>query len=379
MKSLNEVIFFSYGDSTNASTWSNVPYLFTKNLELRGTLVRRINLQRLLTIRKILDHSLLKIIKLIFPKLSGFSFGRSKFWYLLEERIIRKSVNRYPNANLCIFMCYDHYNHFNDVPSLCFSDWTYRILIEEKLKREPYFFEQRIYKNQEDVINNAHFVVCLFSNYAELMKLHYPKANVNFLGGNVINSFFEGILLRDDVIKKKQRNQILFIGKKYYKEGLMLLVSSLDCIKKVIPNIELHVIGMTQEQMGVKSECISYHGYLRKDNDIEREEYYNLLQSAGIVVNITPNWGGYSSVIEAMYFYTPILVTPFSSFVNEFGKDIQFGQYADNTVPDYISSKIVEILQSPRYECMCDTAHNMVKNYTWSSYLDRMETMIYKN
>ena len=41
---VKEVIFFTYGDSSKASTWSNVPFLFTKTLEGKGIKVDRIDL-----------------------------------------------------------------------------------------------------------------------------------------------------------------------------------------------------------------------------------------------------------------------------------------------------------------------------------------------
>ena len=41
---IKEIIFFSMGDSNKISTWSNVPFLFCKELEQKGILVRRIDI-----------------------------------------------------------------------------------------------------------------------------------------------------------------------------------------------------------------------------------------------------------------------------------------------------------------------------------------------
>lgn len=372
---LSEVIFFSYGDSNKASTWSNVPYLFSKHIEKRGIAVRRINLDVLPLIWKVLDHTLLKLIQVFFP-CPGFSFGRTNIWLCLEERIIKKALMEYPNADLCIFTCYEHYNRYNDIPALLFSDWSYKILVEEKQKRKPFFFEKSFYDHQETVINNAEYVVCLFSNYAEIMRKDYPQANIHFLGGNVINSFYSENVSGEFIIPFKKKNRVLFVGKKYYKEGLLILIEAFKELRNVIKDAELHVIGMTSEQAGTNEDFIQFHGYLKKDDEIENKVYYDLLKTSGVVVNTTPNWGGYSSIIEAMFFYTPVLVTPFASFVDEFGKTIDFGKYVPDLGAKQISSQLISILQSREYDELCKAAHERVKDYTWDSYLDRMFALV---
>lgn len=41
---LKEVIFFTIGDSTNASVWSNVPFCFSKALEQKDIVIHRVNI-----------------------------------------------------------------------------------------------------------------------------------------------------------------------------------------------------------------------------------------------------------------------------------------------------------------------------------------------
>lgn len=374
-KKLKEVILFGYGDSNKASTWSNVPYLFAKTLEEKGITVRRVNLETFLFLKKVLDHTLLRLVKMKYPG-GGFSFGRSKLWLYVEEHKIKKAVKKYATADLCIFTNYEHFNRYSKIPTLLFSDWTYRILVEEKQKRQPYFFEKAFYEHQEYVINHAQYVICLFSNYAEIMKRHYPSANIHFLGDNVINSLYDGPMTPETILPQKNRHQVLFIGKKYYKEGLLLLINAFRELRKVIADAELHVIGMNSQQIGINADFVHFHGYLRKDNAVEKNEYYTLLKTSAVIVNITPQWGGYSSVIEAMYFYTPVLVTPFDSFVEEFGSELPFGSYVEDNNQKAVASQLIDILDSPDYAKLCLAAHQRVKGYTWSSYIDRLLALV---
>ena len=77
-----------------------------------------------------------------------------------------------------------------------------------------------------------------------------------------------------------------------------------------------------------------------------------------------------------MYFYTPILISPFSYFVEEFGSNIRFGKYAESMETSVICGKLIEIIQSENYNQMCQCAHEKVKSYSWDSYIERMKALI---
>lgn len=82
--------------------------------------------------------------------------------------------------------------------------------------------------------------------------------------------------------------------------------------------------------------------------------------------------GGYSSTVEAMYFYTPVIVSPYDDFVNEFGKDIDFGIYNEKYDSSVLAKNIEAIFNSGDYENMCLNAHERVKDYTWDNYVDKI-------
>lgn len=82
--------------------------------------------------------------------------------------------------------------------------------------------------------------------------------------------------------------------------------------------------------------------------------------------------GGYSSIVEAMYFYTPVIVSPYDDFVNEFGKDIDFGIYNKKYDSLVLAKNMESIFNSSDYENMCLNAHERVKDYTWDNYVDKI-------
>ena len=243
---MKEILFFTNGDANNANVWSNVPYCFSHALENEGITVHRINYS--------MPFSFVKFYNLVLRRmLDSLTFRKIRFPYLrttrlfkfFAERKIKKANLQHPQADLCLFMGYGFYNKWNKVPSMLFSDWTTEMDIQKK--RKPNFLEKRIIKQEEEAINNAEYVVSLFPVCCEEMKSKYPKANIHFLGGNVINDL-SGLRLRethpsppclgreeqtieeqenlqisssskdifvDDLLEKKEKSKkLLFIGRK---------------------------------------------------------------------------------------------------------------------------------------------------------------------
>lgn len=379
---IKEVIFFCGGDSSKAQTWSNVPYLFTKELINRGIVVRRVDLlgYGLSFISRCYNLFISRLVRLLYPNNMGaYSFGRTSLYRFFVDMIIRRAVRRYSHADYCIFIGYDFYNKYSKIPTLLFGDWTYKILVAERLKRSIYWFERRFVRQQDEAILHAKHVVSLFPVCAYHMRKDYPTVDISYLGGNVINSFYEGCLQENEVIARKTKsNRILFIGGKKYREGAQMLIETfmMSCMKN---DYELHIIGMNDQDLSGIPPNVYCHGYLKKDVKHDADIYYDLLLSAKVIVNPTPLWGGYSSVIEAMYFYTPVIVSPYDDFVNEFGNEIDFGIYNIDNSCSSLASAIERLCLSDHYVSMCVAAHDRVKDYTWKNYINKLLNLIDKD
>lgn len=123
------------------------------------------------------------------------------------------------------------------------------------------------------------------------MKRDYPQANISYLGGNVINSLYQGRLDVDEILRtKKSSNKILIIGGWSYIDGAKMLVEAFR--QTDIAGLELHIVGLTADMFGALPDSVHCHGYLRKDVESECNVYYSLLLSVRMVVNPTPKWGG---------------------------------------------------------------------------------------
>lgn len=368
---VKQILFFCYGDARSASTWSNVPYCFVKALEKRGISVECVDIKPDARIDRIWNSTVKHFINLLCRN-NDYYFERS--W--LAERIsyhkIKKAVRGNAKADLCIFTSFSYWNKFDSRPSLLLCDWTYEMLITERFHRQPFWVEKRYVLQQKKAICNASLVVSLFNKSAETMKKKYPSANICWPGINVINNLYD-VVVDDRLIGIKKENDIvLFVGKPSYLSGAKMLAVAMTEIWKFHPTIELHCIGITKEQLGVDDKRIVCHGYLRKDVPEECSKYYDLMCRAKVFCNPTPEWAGFSSTIEAMFFYTPVVVSKYDNFVKEFGSCIEFGRYNTNFDVEPLANDILSVLDALDYRQICYIAHDTVASYTWDEYVSRI-------
>ena len=404
---MREVIFFTNGDANDANVWSNVPYCFSHALENKGITVHRVDYSMNSTFVRFYDLVLRRILDGLTLRKLRFPYLRTtRLFKFFAERKIKKAILKYPQADLCLFMGYGFYNKWNNVPSLLFSDWTTEMDIQKK--RKPNFLEKRIIRQEEEAINNSEYVVSLFPVCCEEMKRKYPKANLHFLGGNVINDV-SGLRLREthpnppclgreNLTTKEQGNlqisssskdiyvdtlletkaksmKLLFIGRKStYLEAAKKLIEAYKLLKEeeAYEDFSLDIVGCAASDFGSIPEGVTCYGFLNKSEERDRKTYYTLLLGAKVLVNANPQWGAFSSTVEAMYYYTPVIVSPYQDFVKNFGEKIDFGVYNQDFTAESIANDIKSVINSDNYTEMCNFAHEKVKTYTWENYVKQL-------
>ena len=403
---MKEILFFTNGDANDANVWSNVPYCFSRALENEGITVHRIDYS--------MNSAFVKFYDLVLRRvLDAFTFRKLRFPYLrttrlfkfFAERKIKKAIQQYPQADLCLFMGYGFYNKWSKIPSLLFSDWTTEMDIQKK--RKPNFLEQRIIRQESEAINNAEYVVSLFPVCCEEMKKKYPKANIHFLGGNVINDL-SGLRLRethpnppclgretqtieednlqisfsskdiyvDALLETKSKSKkLLFIGRKTtYLEAAKKLIEAYKLLKQeeAYKDYELDIVGCAASDFDSLPDRVTCYGFLNKSEERDRKTYYDLLLRAKVLVNANPKWGAFSSTVEAMYYYTPVIVSPYQDFVKNFGEKIDFGVYNQDFTAKSIVNDIKSVINSGNYTEICNFAHKNVETYTWENYVRQL-------
>ncbi len=372
---IREIIFFAGGDPESAQTWSNVPKCFIDGLRRKGIVVHPVALthQRWERLYDNIIRKVLKVLTLWYDEPRYYAYT----WLhkLLAEKRIKKAVATFPQADYCFFINYAFCNKFSRIPSLLLSDWTNVINLQRHGKSASRF-QKRFCMQEREAVEHAEHVISIFPLCAEEMRQLYPTANIHYLGGNVINNLSGDEPHPDEIVgRKKAAKKILFIGKPdRYKMSAIKVIEAVGRMRNDtrFMNLELDIVGIRADQLPQVPEFTHCHGFLRKDNPAECKEYYKLLKEAMVIVNPTPKWAAYSSIIEAMYFCTPVVVSPFDDFVNEFGEEINFGSYNKEFTAEGIAKNIERIVVAENYEDICRNAHDAVKDYTWDRYVDKI-------
>ena len=367
------ILYFSNGDSNDPSVWSNVPYCFAKALEQEGHTLFRVNLAPPRWISSLWNQTIYRVLR-HFGHGHLYSSDRTLLASILRRLSIWKGNKECPNADLSIFTGFDDLNYYSNKPSVLLCDWTLEYFITQRLKRKPYFLERCFISRQNKVLKRADTVISLFPKCSQIIEQQVPGLKVNYLGGNVLNIIDKEELKENEILECKQHsNVILFIGNIRYLSGAKKLIEAHRILRKSNPDLQLAIIGMTEDELGIKTDDnIRCYGYLHKNIVDENKTYYHLLRNAKIIVNTNDEWAGFSSMIEAMYYYTPVIVTPYSEFVETFGENIGFGVYDHIGTIMNLVLNIIHIMQDSDYCNKCKLSHKVTESYTWNHFVEQL-------
>lgn len=369
MRKVKEISLFTVGDAHQLSTWSNVPYLFSKALTEKGIKVNHVNVEESTFLNSIYKYSVFVFLKLI-SKDTRHTYFRSGLNTLLTRRKIKNAIKNYKSSQVNIFLTFSFssvdLSGTHQKPCVLFGDWTYLYFIKHFLMREPKWFEKKALEREKQNINGSQLVLGLFPLSATFIKTNFHQKNCHYLG-NVINA---NHVLNEGLLDKKiNSKKIIFIGNRKYLIGAKQLIFA---FKQMSLEAELHLIGLTEADTGERADKLYQYGYLDKGDPEENEKYYQLLSEASLIVNTHEGWGAISSVIEAMYFYTAVITTPYNEFTETFGKEISFGDYL---TPGSDLTKLMDefvALPAIKKTQLMQNAHDRVKDFTWERYSDEL-------
>jgi glycosyltransferase involved in cell wall biosynthesis len=376
MSKLREITVFTTGDSSKPTTWSNVPYFFTETLIRKGIKVNRVNIGPNPKLNHFWDKTMWRIARHLVNRKTTFTYFRSAIHNANVKRRIKKAVNEFPASDVFLFLTFSFSSKdFTNKPTVLFSDWTYEHHIRQFENRKPDILEQQCINRENKCIEEADLILPLFPAIAEHMKARYTNKNIYYLG-NVINSVLEADAQKM-IAEKISSFDILFVGSPKYLEGALSLIAAFKLLKSQFPELRLHFVGLTQFEIGIELPAdVVAHGYLDKGKDEDRKLYYSLFSKARMFINTTPQWGAFSATIEAMYFYTPVVVTAYDEFVRTFGHNPSFGIYAANNTPEEIAYCVASLLENDNSAYLFNAAHNAVKEFTWDAYVDKVVALV---
>lgn len=364
------VVVFCNGDACDASTWSNVPYMFLRSLHrIRpdvNVLAEDIRLE---------DTSLMfclisKIWNRAFtPHLGKLcTFDRTSFYRSRIVRRMRKTMRQAGRAGVALTFDFSNPAPRVDEWEVCLlCDWTIEYEIREHQRREPTRFERKLIARQKEAIAAADCVTVLFPRSAELIGRASGGVRVLYLG--LPANLPDGERPNFD---RWNSDRLVFIGSSAYREGLRVIADGLLSYNQLHPEkpFYLDVIGMDCDD-SISDDHVVFHGYLRKDISGEHDLYYSILKSAKALISVSDTWVGASSIVEALALGTPVIISP-NSELREMFDNKDCGIWCGCSAGEVQASlERLDRMSELELEAMCKAAEESVRGYTWDCFVER--------
>lgn len=368
---MRKLIVISTEDSNKIDSWSNVPYLFCNTLRDYGYNIIPFTINENFFLKYII-YIVKKILHILFKINTTWDYSRSALHYYHAQNQINKFCKKNQHdAVLVLSLSYGPSNYYNK-PLILFGDWSYSYYLHIKQKKYINKFEKESAKREDLLIKKADIVITHFNDARLYIENISPKTKSFYLG-TFINSIENPS--HEDISIKKHSKKILFIGKSHYIEGARELIEAYSALKNIDSEFTLDIIGINKSELNKIPTGVYCHGYLSKGDDIQRKKYYSLLRTSTIFVNSNPKISSFSATLEAMYFFTPIIVTKSLEMVNTFGESISFGYYFDRKNTS-LKNSILELRNSNSYFQKAINANHEANKYSWDNYIKKFTNVL---
>ena len=365
------IIVISTEDSSSLDSWSNVPYMFCKTLRENQYYVIPFTIRENSLLRNII-FILRKFLFLITSHKTTWDYSRSIIHFYHARYQINKFCKTNEHDAILILSLSFGPSCSAKKPLFMFGDWSYGFLLEKKLNRKPDFFEKDAIKRENKLLKQADIVITHFLVAKDYINKILPEVKAYHIG-----TFINAIENPDklDLVRKARSENILFIGKPHYIDGAKALLEAFKKIKIINPKLTLDIIGIERTALTKIPEGVTYHGYLSKSNDTERSKYYSLLRNASVFVNTNPKIASFSAALEAMYFYTPIIITKTDEMIDTFGERISFGKYFYQD-EESLEKCILDLINSANYSEIAINAHLQSSTYSWDNFVKKFTKLV---
>ena len=361
-----QFIVFSIGDSRRPSTWSNVPYFFTRELEHQGCQVERIDIGPPRSVQLLFDVPWKAWCRLTGVR-TKYTFQRSMVNRRATQARISRALRQHRELH-CIFMTFSFSTREKARPYTLFCDQSFAQHIAYFDERSPDHLEYPTVLEERRNMEEAGIIVALFPDVAEDLRYAYGEKVKYF--GNVVNIELPAGETEAALNVKRATNEIVFIGSRKYKAGLERLAEAIDFLNQgLFAGLVVNVIGMKRKDMPTAPANMVFHGYLDKGKPTELRRYTDILSRARLFVNPNPKWAAFSASCEAMFLYTPVVLFPYPEFERTFGTVDNVGIGLQSTLPQHIAESIAGLMRDDAaWQAKAIAAHHATESMTWANF-----------
>jgi len=308
-----EINLFTFGDSADISTWSNLPYFFSKALLARGVRLNRIDLypteDQVFRVYRAFIGRCARIASRLGINLNVEPY-RDPVLIVLINRKIKREIRKHPRADTNVFLTFSFSSYrWSRTPAVHYCDETYAHFIKDT-GRLTNWKDRYLIAREDNILANASWIFTTGQECAEFIRWRHPSKRVQKLpsGINLDDITTDGA---DKILAEKRRNKsILFIGMGKWKRGIDLLIEAFTHFnRKNGEAYTLHIVGLPPEAAKEAGPNIRGYGYLNKHDPRQFATYLHLLKTARLFV-MPMREGPLPGVIkEAGLMFTPVIIT----------------------------------------------------------------------
>ena len=363
-----KIYFCTTASSKNYKSWSNIPYLLHRNLEKRGYVVKNYVMREVEPLKTVFNFPI-RVLNKFFKLGTTYFYVRTPvhffFTYLYSRCIGLMSAKQ----DVMIVQGFSYPSHNGKNRQIVLGDWPSEYLFEKFLRRQPSRFERKSIDRENAVIEAAAAVITLFPNVREYMLRKYKNKNI-YCFGNVVNVDDDVGVPADIQQRKINSNRLLFVGQPFYLPGALELIAAVRSLRGKGVDCEVDIIGIDACLIGAEYAWLKVHGYLDKEKPEDKRKYYELLSNARLFVNTTPGWSGFQALMEAMYFYNPIVVRPNESLSSYFPNLKELAYILEEGGVSLVALLLRSFSDGARYQSMSKVSRQSVEASTWSNFTD---------
>ena len=360
--------------SKNYRSWSNIPYLLHNSLEKQGYIVKNCVMREIEPFRTLFNLPIRALNKL-------FKVGTTYFYvrtplHFFFANMYGRFIGLISNSkDVMVVQGFSYPLNNGKNRQIIVGDWPSEYLFEKFMRRKPSHLERKSIDRENAVIEAADSVITLFPNVQEYMLKKYKNPNI-YCFGNVVN-IDDAVVLPSDILDCKLRSKrLVFIGQTFYLPGAHALIEAVANMRQKGIECEVDIIGIDKGLIGCEYEWLFVHGYLDKDKPDEKSKYYRLLTNARMFVNTTPGWSGFQALLEAMYFYNPVVVRRNECLTSYFC-DLPSVAYILEEGGQSLESLLIQGFASDgNYRKMSIAAHEAVNSSTWANFTSKLVGLI---
>lgn len=307
-----KVNLFSWGDSNDINTWSNLPYFLANALISREIVVRRFDL---IPPRWLIHRAMNRLSRTLNRASSAFGLRprplfRIPAFHTLVNFHLEKICRRYHDTDLNLFLTFSFSSYrYSHAPVAHYCDRTYEHHLAETGIR-PTLLDRCFFWWENQNLQNANYVFSTNRACMDFVREHYgvPRSHLLTPGINLNEGDFQDPCAL--IARKEASRNILFIGRGYHQRGVDILLKAFERFNanRTDP-FTLHLLGVGKGELPVPPVHVVNHGYLRKDDDAQYRQYLELLASARMFV-FPMRYGPIPGVLrEAFWMCTPVILT----------------------------------------------------------------------